>query len=88
MLSQAAERELAAWEGFAARTATKEIPVIILRCEQLMMTGYPCGRSIAVLTDNYEVPIEYTDGQVLAFKVLHLRNFHPDLDPNKPGQPV
>jgi hypothetical protein len=37
---------------------------------------------VAVLTDNFERRYLYTHAEVLALRVLHLRNFHPWLDPD------
>lgn len=71
-----AERQLAAWEALAEDWETQEdLPV--LRCAV-------CQRGILMLRDPMGGVYRYTHEQVLALKVLHLRNFHPGQDPNKP----
>ena len=82
-MSTLAERQLAAWEQLAGQAVTAEVPVVILRCEEPMLTGFPCGKSIALLTDNYGRRHHYTDTDKLALVVLHLRNHHAHLDPDK-----
>jgi hypothetical protein len=82
-MSTLAERQLAAWERLAGQPMESEVPVIILRCDRPLATGFPCGKSVAVLTDNYGRRHHYTHEDMLALVVLHLRNHHPGLDPDK-----
>jgi hypothetical protein len=82
MLSPVAAAQLAAWEAIAERAVMTEVPVPLLRCDEPMLTGEPCGRSVAVLTDNFERRYGYTHAELLALRVLHLRNFHAWLDPD------
>ena len=77
-MSTLAERQLAAWQAIAARWDwSPRGPVA--RCNA-------CGKSIALTRDSQDRPYMYSDDQWLALVVLHLRNFHPDLDPDKPAQ--
>jgi hypothetical protein len=39
---------------------------------------------VELIADDSGRPYQYTDGQHRAAIVLHLRNRHPDLDPDKP----
>lgn len=71
-----AERQLAAWESLAEDWLVREdLPV--LRCAT-------CLRGVLLLRDPMGGVYLYTHEQELALTVLHLRNFHPDQDPNKP----
>jgi hypothetical protein len=69
-----AERQLAAWEAIA-----EDWPAVIdgrvVRCAE-------CGMGIRLLTDIAGVMFTFTHEQMLALTVLHLRNFHPGLDPD------
>ena len=73
-LGAIAEQQLAAWERLAGDLDTDEDPPV-LRC------GI-CERGIAVLFDGAARRYLYTGEQMLALKVLHLRNFHPGLGPD------
>jgi hypothetical protein len=81
-MSTLAERQLAAWEQLAERAETAESQVIILLCQERMATGFTCGKSIAVLTDNYGRRHHDTHEDMTALIVLHLRNHHAHLDPD------
>jgi hypothetical protein len=42
-----------------------------------------CGKGIALVFDDHGGQYQYTAAQWLALVVLHLRNHHPGLDPDK-----
>ena len=72
MLGNLARSQLAAWEAIATdwdMTADGH-------CVQ-------CGKGIALLTDQEGREYRYSYAQLLALTVLHLRNHHPDLDPDR-----
>ena len=73
-----AERQLAAWVMIAADWPTV-IDERVVRCQA-------CGGGIRLLKDVTGVMYQFDPAQVLALTVLHLRNHHPDLDPDKPVQ--
>jgi len=70
-----AERQLAAWEAIAEDWPVSESDRAY-RCGD-------CGKGIALATDAANVRYLYTHEQYLALVVLHLRNHHADLDPDK-----
>lgn len=74
-MSTLAERQLAAWQAVAAGWGWR-LDGQCARCTA-------CGKSIALVYDGQDRPYVYTDDQWLALTVLHLRNFHPDLDPDQ-----
>ena len=74
-LSYLATEQLAAWEKLAANWP-------------LYVDG-PCGRcaschvNVIRLVDEQGISYVYTDEQLLALKVAHLRQAHMDLDPDR-----
>lgn len=42
-----------------------------------------CGKGVYLVTDSAGAAYRYTDAEQLALVVLHLRNHHADLDPDK-----
>lgn len=80
-MSQVALRQLAAWEKLAESWQEK----VALDEEGVGRCG-ECGKGVLVWIDRLGNPYRYTHEQVLALTVLHLRNFHADLDPDKAGQ--
>jgi len=66
--------QLAAWENLADSWVTEE-------SGRRLECGV-CHGSILVLTDRLGVRYRYTHVDRLALIVLHLRSFHPHLDPN------
>ena len=81
MLSGGAVSQLAAWEAIAepwtARLALDEEGVG--RCPD-------CGKGVLIWVDRTGHPYRYTHEQVLSLTVLHLRNFHADLNPDHPAR--
>jgi len=80
-LSTLAERQLAAWEELAESWHVSECDdddtgQKVWRCSD-------CGKGITLSTDRNGVWYRYNHEQWLALKVLHLRNFHPALDPDR-----
>ena len=76
-----AERQLAAWEAIAEDWPVSESDRVY-RCGD-------CAGGVALATDMGGVRYLYTHEQYLALVVLHLRNHHADLDPDKePGGTV
>jgi len=80
-----AAAQLAAWEKLAedwpvSRDAQSQLITPVsdrsYRCGD-------CGKGIALAFDINGVRYLYTDQQWLALVVLHLRNHHEDLDPDK-----
>ena len=72
------DRQLAAWEAIA-RGWKMEIDGRVVRC-------MACGRGIRLLKDVTGRMYLFGEDEVLALTVLHLRNHHPGLDPDKPAQ--
>lgn len=73
-LGPVARSQLAAWEDMAlAWTLYKGL--LTDRCAS-------CDKGVILRVDGYGRPYRYTRDQELALIVLHLRNFHADLDPN------
>ena len=75
-MSTLAERQLAAWEAIAEGWPLPIDPDGVGRCGR-------CGKGVLLWTDDQARPYRYTHEQVLALTVLHLRNHHVDLDPDK-----
>lgn len=73
------EAQLAAWEAIAEGWQGDDDLTTVCRCRV-------CGLGIYLLTDKHGQRYLLTHEEVLAQTVLHLRNHHPDLDPDKPGQ--
>lgn len=73
-----AERQLAAWEQIARDWPLSLDAEGVGRCA--------CGKGVLVWIDRHAKPYRYSHEQVLSLTVLHLRNHHPDLDPDKPAQ--
>lgn len=80
-----AERQLAAWERLA-----EDWPVS--HDSQYGGPSFPgdrayrcgdCGKGIALAFDDHGHRYLYTETQWMALMVLHLRNHHADLDPDK-----
>ena len=76
-----ATSQLAAWEAIAETWAGQDDYTTVHRCAE-------CGQGIYLLTSVAGVPYRYTREQVLSLTVLHLRNFHPGLDPDRPDKPL
>ena len=74
-MSALAARQLAAWEVIATDWDMDDNG----RCAK-------CGKGIALLTDGTGTAYQYSYAQLLALTVLHLRNFHTDLDPDQAAQ--
>lgn len=70
-----AERQLAAWQRIA-ETWPVHLEKPVWRCNA-------CGKGIALSHDTYGHGYHYGIDQWLALIVLHLRNHHPDLDPDR-----
>lgn len=68
--------QLAAWEAIAEGWASHDDLTTVRRC-------LACGQGIWLLTDVSGRGYAFTHEQILAQTVLHLRNFHPDLDPDR-----
>ena len=71
-----ATTQLAAWQELA-----KDWPISldeegVGRCDR-------CGHGVILWLDKNRVPYRYTDEQVRSLIVLHLRDYHADLDPGK-----
>ena len=75
MLGRMATDQLAAWErladGWAVEAAGRR-----LECGA-------CHGSILLLTDRHGAEYQYTPDEHRALVVLHLRNFHSHLNPDK-----
>ena len=69
----------AAWEAIADGWASDDDLTTVRRCRE-------CGQGIYLLTSVTGKTYSYTHVDILALTVLHLRNFHPGLDPDKPAQ--
>lgn len=74
MLSYLAAGQLAAWEKLADGW-DMQIDGEVLRCGE-------CDKGVLLLSDPHGVSFTWDHAQRLALIVLHLRNFHPDLDPD------
>jgi hypothetical protein len=74
VLGRAAVDQLAAWERLA-ETWPLEESGRRLECGE-------CHGSVLLVTDLHGVRYQYSPTDYLALIVLHLRNFHPHLDPN------
>ena len=81
-LAPRARSQLAAWEEIAAGWPLYgdrgPAPGALSRVELCRL----CDRGVILIRDEQYRPYEYTDEQRLALIVLHLRNHHPDLDPD------
>lgn len=76
-----AERQLAAWQAIAETWPTSidwndDGLRSVRRCDA-------CGKGIMLSTDQAGALYMYTDEQWLALVVLHLRNHHAGLDPDR-----
>ena len=74
-MSTLAERQLAAWEAIAEGWPVDLDAEGIGRCRD-------CGKGVLMWIDRHGRPYRYTHEQVLSLTVLHLRNFHAELDPD------
>lgn len=74
------DRQLAAWQAIARDWEWRGWGRLAL-CDV-------CEKSIALICDSQDRPYAYSDDQWLALIVLHLRNHHPDLDPDQPLKPL
>ena len=74
-MSTLAERQLAAWQEIAAHWPLR-ITTDVCECVQ-------CGKGVYLIRDTRGLPFRWTYDQRLAQTVLHLRNHHADLDPDK-----
>lgn len=81
VLSYVARDQLAAWEGLARDWATVAMldPGTQLRHERCSS----CWQSVYRITDEQGHAYRYTPEQKLAAVVLHLRQAHAYLDPDK-----
>lgn len=70
-----AERQLAAWEAIAESWPA--------RTDDHVRACGRCGKGIFLELDNSGKRFLYTHEQALALTVLHLRNHHADLDPDR-----
>lgn len=71
-----AETQLAAWRRIADTWPYWVIDGV-RRCEK-------CGTGIMLEIDSSGRKFAYSADEIAALTVLHLRNHHPDLDPDKP----
>lgn len=69
-------RQLQAWEHLARNWPVFTDDAVHMRCAH-------CDLSIWRIEDNQGKRYEYTPAEVLALRVAHLRNHHPNLDPNE-----
>lgn len=74
-LAPLALRQLSAWEQIADTWETW-LDADVQRCG-------PCGKGLYLALDASGNWFRYTHEQILALTVLHLRNHHADLDPDK-----
>ena len=76
-----ARMQLAAWEtiadGWPVSLDSRAGEQAVWRCGN-------CGNGVALATDSTGTAYQYTAIQWQAMIVLHLRNAHPALDPDKP----
>jgi hypothetical protein len=87
-LSYIARNQLAAWEAIAqdwpvSHDAQAGGDYTSGHRDQSYRCG-DCGKGVALAFDSQGRRYAYTDAQWLALVVLHLRNHHPGLDPDKP----
>lgn len=76
-IAPVARAQLAAWEEIAMDWALVTAPgEHHARC-------HSCGQSVIRLFDDRENIYEYSAEQRLALTVAHLRQVHPDLDPDR-----
>ena len=78
MLGNLAVSQLAAWERLAETWPVTEAGRR-LECDQ-------CHGSILLVTDRHGIAYQYSPTDYLALIVLHLRNHHPHLDPDRRTQ--
>jgi hypothetical protein len=71
-----ATAQLAAWQELAEDWPVALDAEGVGRCEA-------CGKGVILWLDKSKRPYRYTDEQVRALIVLHLREYHADLDPDK-----
>lgn len=72
-----AELQLRAWLRIAETWPSQyDEDTGVLRCTV-------CGKGIMLWLDSQGKRYQYTDDQVMALTVLHLRAHHTDLDPDK-----
>lgn len=76
-LGALALRQLAAWQEIASALLLDEVPEVHARCT---LSG--CSQSVAVLERGGK-RYQYTDDELLALKVAHLRQAHIELDPDR-----
>lgn len=84
-ISYVATSQLAAWEDIA-RTWPVSFDAQYtdaMRRDRAYRCA-DCRKGVALALDLAGRRYQYTDEQWLALVVLHLRNHHPDLDPDKP----
>ena len=78
-MSRPSDRQLAAWEAIAEGWQSHDDHTTVRRC-------LVCGLGIYLLTDVSGRSYLFTREQIMAQTVLHLRNYHADLDPDRPVQ--
>lgn len=71
-VSPSAIRELAAWEGVAFEWKWYVHPDTYLRCQE-------CHQAIARMADRNRELYDYTDAELMALKVAHLRQVHSEV---------
>ena len=86
-MSTLAERQLAAWEALAedwpvSHDAQYDRAVASSERDRAYRCG-DCGKGVALAFDEHGGRYLYTDAEWRALVVLHLRNHHVDLDPDK-----
>lgn len=80
-MSTLAERQLAAWQAIARDWPTR------LRPDQRwpsVVECTACHKGILLATDEAGHVYQYSEDTQLALVVHHLRNFHSELDPDRP----
>jgi hypothetical protein len=75
--------QLAAWEKLAEDWPVSHDAQYTSPASDRSYRCAACGKGIALAFDTQGARYLYTDAQWLALTVLHLRNHHADLDPDK-----
>ncbi len=74
-IAPVAAGQLAAWEKIAEDWPLAVDEEGVARCKA-------CGQGVILWLDEHHRPYRYTRDEVMALTVLHLRNHHPELDPD------
>lgn len=80
-LAPAAERQLAAWQELARDWAT--LRVLDVDCGIWVVRCASCFGGIYRATDRHGHEYRYSDAEIGALVVDHLRRSHPGLDPDR-----